>query len=156
MIIRPGTSRLDRLVAMAFSLWIGAACSALLWADHGATPVPTTGKVLTPLPAEMPTPPKVKIRAYNPIDQFIAKKWQDHGIRPALLCSDEDFLRRVSLDITGVIPSLQQSDRFLGPRSRNRPKLIDELLNSPRYADHWAIHWGDLLREKSRIRGMPD
>lgn len=156
MIMRPRTSRLNRAVALAFSSWIGAALPAMLWADDGATPLPDTGKVLPPLPAEQPTPPKVKFKARTPIDRFIARKWQDHKIRPAPLCSDEDFLRRVSLDITGVIPSLPQSQRFLKPRTPNRPELIDELLSSHRYADHWTIFWGDLLREKSRVRGMPN
>src|SRR5258705_13738180 len=68
----------------------------------------------------------------NFIDQLIAKKMNAAGVAPAPVASDEEFLRRVSLDLTGRIPDVDKAELFLGDASLDkRTRLIEELLSSP-------------------------
>ncbi len=113
-----------------------------------------------PLPSTRPTPPDIRFGSFrpnNPIDNFILKRIQDEKIRPQPLCDDWDFARRSSLDVVGVIPTLEDLDRYFAwkPKER-RAKWIDLLLEQKLYADHWTIFWGDVLRERGRVRGVPD
>jgi hypothetical protein len=81
-----------------------------------------------------------------PIDRMIKAKLQDLKITPAGPSDSSEFLRRVSLDITGTIPSLEQVEKFLkDPSPDKREKLVDELLASEKYADHMATIWSGLL-----------
>ena len=90
----------------------------------------------------------------NDIDKHILLRLQEEKIQPSALCTDEEFLRRVYLDICGVVPSLAQAKAFLSDRSPGdkRGKLVDSLLKSERYADHWAVIWGDMLREHTNSK----
>src|SRR5438093_1724093 len=72
----------------------------------------------------------------NFIDQLIAKKMNAAGVTPARAASDAEFLRRVSLDLTGRIPDVDRAEAFLNEAGANkRADMIDELLASPAYAD---------------------
>ena len=76
------------------------------------------------------------------IDRQIAAAWKAHDITPAERCSDAEFLRRVSLDLLGVIPTYEEALAFLddaGPDKR--AKLIDKLLEHPRFGLHQADVW---------------
>src|SRR5690242_15850565 len=76
------------------------------------------------------------------IDQAIGKRLEAEKIRPSPLADDAEFLRRVYLDITGVIPPANKAAAFLDSKDPNkRAKLIDELLSSPRYGRHMADVW---------------
>jgi hypothetical protein len=88
----------------------------------------------------------------NSIDRFIAARLSAAGVKPAALTDDAAFLRRVSLDTVGVIPSRQEIAAFekLSPGER-RKKTIDRLLADPRWADHWVGYWQDLLAENPGI-----
>jgi hypothetical protein len=86
--------------------------------------------------------------AHNPqalaarIDQQILAKLAEESIIPSPRCSDEEFLRRVYLDLTGVIPTAEQARQFLDSTHPNkRAELIDELLASPNYGRHLADLW---------------
>jgi len=111
------------------------------------------GKVIAPLPEIRPRPPQTNWPANNDIDRFVAAQWKRFRVRPAPLCDDYTFVRRVYLDLAGVIPTVLQVQRFLADGPRRRARLIDRLLASNRYADHWTTFWGDLLRERTRVRG---
>ncbi|GIW80862.1 MAG: hypothetical protein KatS3mg105_2669 [Gemmatales bacterium] len=77
--------------------------------------------------------------ANNRIDVLIRDKLQKLNIRPSELCSDEVFLRRAYLDVTGTLPTPSQARRFLSDkRPDRRARLIDELLARPEYATYWA------------------
>ena len=66
---------------------------------------------------------------------------------PSGLCSDEEFLRRVYLDVIGQLPTLEETKAFLADSAADkRAKLIDQLLERPEHAKFWALKWGDLLR----------
>ena len=79
------------------------------------------------------------------INQEIAKRLAAEKVTPAGQCSDEEFVRRVHLDIVGVVPTADRVEKFLADRSADRrAKLVDELLASSRFgsylAEMWAIH----------------
>ncbi|MEI6231757.1 MAG: DUF1549 and DUF1553 domain-containing protein [Planctomycetota bacterium] len=89
----------------------------------------------------------------NPIDKFVLARLQSEKIDPSLLCSDEEFLRRVYLDICGSVPPLADVKAYMLDRTGDRRmKLVDRLLKSDRYAAHWSVMWSDLLREHTQSR----
>lgn len=80
----------------------------------------------------------------HPIDVLIAEKHEKLGIIPSQLCGDSDFIRRVSLDLAGTLPSSERVERFLADQSPNkRESLVDELLAAPGYAAWWATRMSD-------------
>jgi hypothetical protein len=81
------------------------------------------------------------------IDELVYDKLQKLAIQPSEGVSDEVFLRRVHVDLIGRLPSPQEVRDFLGSTDENRrQRLVDQLLQRPEYADHWAGYWADLLR----------
>ncbi|MEI6234083.1 MAG: DUF1549 domain-containing protein [Planctomycetota bacterium] len=90
------------------------------------------------------------------IDNVIEISLAEQGIRPEPLCDDTAFLRRVHLDVTGEIPTPENVLRFYGESgSTKRARVIDELLKTPEYADHWATFWSVLLVGR-KTREEPD
>src|SRR5262249_42169282 len=88
----------------------------------------------------------------NFIDDFIFDAMASDQIPHAGLCTDEEFLRRAYLDLTGRIPTTDQVRSFLdnsGPDKRTA--LVDALLGTPEYVDRWTMYWGDLLRNTSTL-----
>lgn len=80
------------------------------------------------------------------IDELIERKWRTSGITPAPPADDAEFLRRATLDLTGVIPRVSSVRAFLEDRRPDkRERLIDELVESPRYATHMATTWRNRL-----------
>jgi mono/diheme cytochrome c family protein len=98
-----------------------------------------------------PEPPRVSTPVFNPIDQFIAAKWEQAGLpeskSPPVLCSDAAFLRRANLDVIGVIPTAAEAKKFLDDKSADkRTRLVDELLARKNdYAAHWTPFWEDAI-----------
>lgn len=85
------------------------------------------------------------------VDQHTVAKWKELGIAPSELCTDEQFLRRASLDITGTIPTPDEIRQFVSdPDPTKRQKLIDRLLETPEYSYYFANKWADILRVKRR------
>ncbi len=107
--------------------------------DNGVVPV----QVILPLSEKfgknfpnVPTPTR--------IDELVIARLQKLGIVPSELCSDVEFLRRVSLDMTGTLPTPDEVVAFLADKSADkRAKKIDELLTRPSYAAWWAVHFSD-------------
>ncbi len=90
----------------------------------------------------------------NFVDTLVNAKLQRMKILPSDVCDDAEFLRRVSLDISGVTPTIQEVQAFLNdPQERNakRAAMIEQLLSGSAYVDHWTLKWSDLLlaRRKS-------
>jgi hypothetical protein len=80
------------------------------------------------------------------IDEHVRAAWQKEGIVPAPLVDDAGFLRRVYLDITGIIPTPEVAAAFLADTAKDkRSKVVDALLESPRYAEHWTDYWDRAL-----------
>ncbi|MBK5260336.1 MAG: DUF1549 domain-containing protein, partial [Thermoanaerobaculia bacterium] len=84
------------------------------------------------------------VAAKNFIDTETFAKMTRDGVRWTALSSDEEFLRRVSLDLTGQIPTAARTKAFLADtRSDRRDKLIDELLASDEFSERWTLWFGD-------------
>jgi hypothetical protein len=83
----------------------------------------------------------------NFIDDLIFSKLKRLNIAPSELSSDAEFLRRVYLDTVGLLPTLEESRRFLESADpQKRARLIDELMERPEFAEVWATRFSDLLR----------
>ena len=85
------------------------------------------------------------------IDDLLASHWREHGVKPAPPLSDEQFVRRVYLDLAGRIPTHDEATAFLASRdAAKRADLIDRLLESPDYVSHFYNFWADILRLTER------
>ncbi|MCE9608007.1 MAG: DUF1549 and DUF1553 domain-containing protein [Planctomycetia bacterium] len=83
------------------------------------------------------------------IDALVAKRLLDRKITPAEVCSDAEFVRRIYLDLTGIIPTSTQARDFLDDEGGGkRARLIDKLLASPEYALHMARVYDVMLTER--------
>ena len=85
----------------------------------------------------------------NPVDQFVRQKLVSLGISPSPRCDDSTYLRRVTLDLTGRLPTLEETSAFLSSSDPlKRQQLVDELLASDDYASFFARKWGVILRNR--------
>jgi hypothetical protein len=90
--------------------------------------------------------------AKNPIDRFLAVRLAAAKTKPTARTGDLEFLRRVTLDTTGVIPTSAEIRTFLAdPPATRRERAVDRLLASPGWADHWVSYWQDVLAENPGI-----
>ena len=176
-VIQPGKSAASRLIQMVSGLGnkvmppIGPHLTAAeigmlrAWIDEGA---PWAAGGVQPAvhwsfrKIERPEPPAVRDRAWvrNPIDQFVLAKLGSEGIVPSPEAGKITLIRRVSLDLTGLLPTPGEVDAFVHD---NRPdaydRVVDRLLASPHYGEKWGRYWLDLARyadsdgyEKDRAR----
>jgi WD40 repeat protein len=93
---------------------------------------------------------------WSRIDELTADKWNRMKIEPSGLCTDADFLRRVSLDLTGMPPKIEQVRAFLADTRDSRTKrneLIDQLIGSEDYTEYWTNKWADLLQVNRKFLG---
>jgi len=100
------------------------------------------------LPIEYSKAPEVKKGLIkNPIDNFIIKKLEDAGLESLGQAKKENLIRRVSFDLTGLPPTLQEVDDFVNDASPNAfEKVVDRLLQSDAYAEVMTTRWLDLAR----------
>src|SRR6266487_388630 len=83
----------------------------------------------------------------NEIDYFILQKLDERNLSPNDEADKERLLKRVSLDITGLPPSVELMDKFLNDKSANAyEKVVDELMTLPQYGEKMALHWLDVAR----------
>src|SRR5262249_57617000 len=100
-------------------------------------------------PVKRPVVPAVKDRewARNPIDAFILAALEAKGFRPNPPATKRQLIRRVYYDLTGLPPTPLEVEQFVSDASPDAyERLIDRLLNSPRYGEKWGRHWLDLVR----------
>ena len=91
--------------------------------------------------------PKDSSWARSPIDRFVLAKLEAHQLKPAPPADRERWLRRVTLDITGLPPTLPEIDSFLADRAEGaEARVVDRLLGSPRFGERMATDWLDLAR----------
>lgn len=101
------------------------------------------------IPQEAPLGKYAFPKPANFIDEHVHAKLRQLNLPPSELCIDSEFIRRVSLDVTGTLPTAKEADKFLAdPDPRKREKLVEDLLNRPAYASYFALKWGDILRNK--------
>lgn len=92
----------------------------------------------------------------NYIDKHINAKLQQRKILPSEQCTDAEFVRRVYLDLTGVVPTASQARTFVEdktPSAQKREKLVDSLLGSRDFVANWSNKWADLLQCNSKTLG---
>ena len=107
--------------------------------DNGVRPVPVMLPVSQQVGSKYP-----KVKATTPIDKAIATKLQKVGIIPSEVCSDQEFLRRVTLDVTGTLPTADEVKSFLASKDKSkRQKKVNELLSRPAYAAWWTTKIND-------------
>jgi Protein of unknown function (DUF1553)/Protein of unknown function (DUF1549) len=86
----------------------------------------------------------------NYIDKLAAEKWKKLGLLPSPVCDDATFLRRVTIDLCGRLPTSEEARAFLADTSGDkRTKAIDRLLDSPDYPAFFAMRWGSILRNSN-------
>lgn len=107
--------------------------------DNGTVPIPVIRPVSSQTGDRYPV-----VETPTRVDELVVEKLRKLGIVPSETCSDSDFLRRVTLDITGTLPSPDQVREFLADGSADkRSRKIDELLETPAYAAWWATRLSD-------------
>ncbi len=100
-------------------------------------------------PLGEPALPKIERRnwALNPIDHFVLSRLEREGMAPTAPASRERLIRRVSFDLTGLPPTLEQIDAFVNDKSKDAfEKLVDRLLASEAYGERMAADWLDVAR----------
>ncbi len=104
-------------------------------------------QVIVPADTLQPDEAYKDLPVRNFIDELAWEHFRRTGLLPSAPCSDAEFLRRASLDVTGLLPAAEEARQFLADTSPDkRARAIDRLLNHPACADHWAVKWADLLR----------
>ncbi|MFO1095572.1 MAG: DUF1553 domain-containing protein [Planctomycetaceae bacterium] len=94
--------------------------------------------------------------SWTEIDKLVAAKWERLKIRPSELCTNDEFLRRAYLDLTGLPPSAEALRAFLADPRETRLKrtaVIEQLIGSDEYITYWTNKWADLLQVNSKFLG---
>lgn len=106
-------------------------------------------------PVKRPTSPVVQnpAWAHNPIDAFILARLEAKGLKPNPPATPQELIRRVHYDLTGLPPTPKEVDEFVAawdaPSAKRQAiweKVVERLLDSPRYGEKWGRHWLDLVR----------
>ena len=98
-------------------------------------------------PIVRPAIPVTARKVTNPIDAFIQARIAKEGLKPSPEADRRTLIRRVSLDLTGLLPTPEEAASFAADRSPDAyEKLVDRLLASPDYAEQQAVHWLDAVR----------
>jgi hypothetical protein len=132
----------------------GEVAALRAWIDQGAKapPEPTPADprkhwaYQPPARAMIPRPAKTD-RAANPIDAFLAAGYASRGLKPSPPVARDLWLRRVYLDLTGLLPTGQERRAYLADSSANADaRVVDRLLADPRHGERWGRHWMDVWR----------
>jgi hypothetical protein len=121
------------------------------WPDGIGSPATEVKKHWAYVAPESPPLPAVSNPAWpkNAIDRFVLARLDKEAIQPSSIAESERFIRRASLDLIGLPPTVAELDAFLSDAD-NRPdaydRLIDRLLASPAYGERWATPWLDAAR----------
>ena len=152
----PPKEKLSKVVVQDFEKWITEGAN---WPDE---PVPTllSSKKRKSFnlekrknshwcwqPINNPSLPQEVVLKQNQIDYFIGKRLSEKGLLPALATDKRTWLRRVTFDLTGFPPTLEEIGHFISDKSENAHEtVVDRLLSSNHFGEKWARHWMDLVR----------
>ncbi|MEC8474300.1 MAG: DUF1549 domain-containing protein, partial [Planctomycetota bacterium] len=107
----------------------------VIYYDNGVAAIP----VIRPYLSQKTSPPSIAAVPTHPIDQYIQAKLEKLGLQSSPLCSETEFLRRLSIDLTGTLPSPDEIAKYLrDPSPNKRLNKIDELLNTTSYTAWWT------------------
>ena len=128
----------------------------LAWATFGyADAHKTAPQTTTPLPTgQLSTADWLKVSTAPlqsaEIDRLVGANLKKANIRPAPLTTDEEFIRRVTLDLAGRLPAPAEITEFLADKNPNkRARLIDTLLEHDDFARHWALYFRDVITSRT-------
>jgi uncharacterized protein DUF1549/uncharacterized protein DUF1553 len=122
-------------------LWTAASCGLL-----AAVPALRAGPAEGPKPLGPPDAVRDADALAAWVDERFAADWEAARVKPAPAADDAEFLRRVSLDLIGRIPSVSEARKFLDDKSPDRRRrLVEDLLNQPRYVSHFTTVWRSLM-----------
>ncbi|MFP6765369.1 MAG: DUF1549 domain-containing protein, partial [Planctomycetaceae bacterium] len=111
--------------------------------------------VSVPLPGSVDPEIYRTLPRQNYIDDLVWKKLERLGLTPSAPAPEHAFLRRASIDIIGRTPTSEEARNYLADKAPDRrARLIDQLLDSPEFCDHWANKWVDLLRPNPYRAGI--
>jgi len=86
----------------------------------------------------------------NYVDEHAVNKWKKLGLKPSPVVNDATYLRRVTIDLCGRLPTADEAKAFLAdPAADKRDKLVDKLLDSKDYPAFFAMRWGSILRNSN-------
>lgn len=148
----PPKGKLDNKILRSFEQWILAGAD---WPDESSPPPSNT----TPLsqavthwafqPVSPQNPPTVQNPAWpkSDIDRFVLKEMERHGLNPVADADRTTLIRRVTFELTGLPPKPEEIENFLQDDSPTAfARVVDRLLDSPRYGERWGRHWLDVAR----------
>ena len=136
----------NRSIALVLSLSAALVSAA---EDKPAAPAPAASKAWAYTPVKATAIPLVKQKAWvrTPIDAFVLAKLEEKGLKPSPDANRATFIRRATLDTTGLIPTPEEVKAFVNDKSPDAyEKLADRLLASPHYGERQARRWLDLAR----------
>ncbi len=88
----------------------------------------------------------------NYVDHLVGDKHKKLRLLPSGICTDEEFIRRVTIDITGLLPTEEEYTAFMAdPAADKRAKLVDRLLERKEFSEIWAMKWAELLMIKTTV-----
>jgi len=115
-----------------------------------------TMTMTSPYPGTYPSEAFAKARKTNYIDDEVLAKLRLLNLPPSADATEIEFIRRVYLDICGILPTPSEVTDFVTDQTVNkRAKLIDKLLERPEYVDYWSHKWSDLFLVSSRRLSQP-
>jgi mono/diheme cytochrome c family protein len=100
-------------------------------------------------PVTKPAPPKVSDKKFvqSPIDAFVLAKLREKGLQPSAMADKQTLIRRVTYDLTGLPPTAEEVEAFVADKSKDAyQKLVDRLMASPHFGEHWGRMWLDIAR----------
>jgi len=141
----PPTGKLAETEISALEKWVAGGA---VWPDADSIPKPIAAAGHWAFqPVQNPAVPVVKDNSWprSDIDHFILAKLEEKGIRPVRDADKHALLRRVTLDLTGLLPTRGEIDEFVNDSSSEAfSKAVDRLLASPGFGDRWGRHWLDI------------
>ncbi len=134
------------MTRLSVPLAFGLGVISVLTASTATAGEPARHWVFAPV-ARFEPPADLDGWSTSPIDRFLRAKQRQHGLEPAGPADRRTLLRRVTFDLTGLPPTPEAMDAFLGDSSPDAwAKVIDRLLASPQYGERWGRHWLDVAR----------
>ena len=101
------------------------------------------------IPYENKVAPRDFVKPASPVDTAVFAKLKALNLPPSFECDDATFLRRVTLDLTGTLPTAEQARAFTADKAKDkRAKLIEQLLVSPEFVDYWTLQFADLFQNR--------
>jgi hypothetical protein len=148
----PRKPRLPEPTIADFETWVNAGAVYSAAGDSsssGASPMQVAREHWAFLPVKRPRPPAIADASWvkSPIDAFVLSRLEARRWRPAPTAGRAEWLRRVTFDVLGLPPTPEEIAAFERDQSPMADeRVVDRLLDSPRYGERWAQHWLDVVR----------